>query len=604
MLIAVLLSLAVLIGWQYLFPAPQPGPAPVAEQPAGFEGEAGAPSTGGPGSSTDPGRDAAAGEGADTAAAEAAPEESYEPVSASREEEVVIETDLYRAVLTNRGGQLVSFVLGAHESHDGRPVDLVRSRAEGPYPYAFVDRSGEPLPLNSQLFAVDREADDSGTSVTFRYSGPEGIASKRFDFRGQGLFDVTVEVERPQRWALFIGPGIRNPSLEELENRFERRAAVYSVDGDVENLDTTGTEERISLPAGSLEWVGLEDTYFLSAVMPLEPVGGVVVAPYLLSEGESAGDWSFRDLPPEDELSEEEEEAGRDLGLIIRPDDRRLAFTSYWGAKKYQRLAAMDYGLEDTITIWGLLRPIAVPLLWALVWVYENVVHNYGWAIVLVTIVIKLILLPLTHKSFVSMRKMQELNPQMQKIRSKWRGKLRDKQGKMNMEAQRKMNEEMQELYREAGVNPVGGCLPMLLQMPVLFAFYQLLTTAVELRGAPWMLWITDLSRPSFVVGGFPFEPLALVMGVTQVIQQRLTPMAGDPMQRKLMQAMPILFTLFFLGFPSGLVLYWLTNNLLTILQHSILQRSMSKKDDQPASGSSKGGSQKGSKSSRRVAKK
>ncbi len=600
MLIAVLLSLAVLIGWQYLFPAPQPGQMPVADQPASVEGEDGAAT---------PGRDAAQSAGEDgpdfaQVAAEAAPEETYEPVSASREEEVVIETDLYRAVLTNRGGQLVSFVLGTHDSHDGNPVDLVRSRSDGPYPYAFVDPSGEPLALNGQLFAVEREEGDGDTSVTFRYSGPEGIASKRFEFRGQGLFDVTVEVARPQRWALFIGPGIRNPSPEELENRFERRAAVYRMDGDVENLETTGTEARLSLPPGSLEWVGLEDTYFLSAIIPREPVGGVVVAPYLLSEGSAAADWSFRELPPEAELSKAEEEAPRDLGLIIRPDDGRLALTSYWGAKKYQRLSAMDYQLEETITIWSLLRPIAVPLLWALVWVYDNVVHNYGWAIVLVTIVIKLILLPLTHKSFVSMRKMQDLNPQMQAIRAKWRGKLRDKQGKMNMEAQRKMNEEMQELYREAGVNPIGGCLPMLLQMPVLFAFYQLLTTAVELRGAPWLLWITDLSRPSFVVGGFPFEPLALVMGVTQVIQQRLTPMAGDPMQRKLMQAMPILFTLFFLGFPSGLVLYWLTNNLLTILQHSILQRTMSKKDDQPASDASKRGSQKGSKSSRRVAKK
>ena len=602
MLIAVLLSLAVLIGWQQLFPAPQPGQQRVSEtttadQPAGVGSEGAATRGGDPASPFD---SPSAG-----AEAEVEPEEAYEPVSASREEEVVVETDLYRAVLTNRGGQLVSFVLSGHESHNGDAVDLVRSRADGAYPYAFVDPSGQPLPLNGQLFAVERGENSGGaTSVTFLYSGPEGVASKRFDFSEQGLFDVTVEVERPARWALFIGPGIRNPSLEELENRFERRAAVYRMDGEVENLDTTGTEERISLPAGALEWVGLEDTYFLSAVIPREPVGGVVVAPYLLSEGSAGGDWSFRDLPPEDELTEEEEEAGRDLGLIIRPDDGRLALTSYWGAKKYQRLSAMDYGLEETITIWSLLRPIAVPLLWALVWVYENVVHNYGWAIVLVTIVIKLILLPLTHKSFVSMRKMQELNPQMQAIRAKWKSKLRDKQGKMNMEAQRKMNEEMQELYREAGVNPVGGCLPMVLQMPVLFAFYQLLTTAVELRGAPWMLWITDLSQPSFVVGGFPFEPLALVMGVTQVIQQRLTPMAGDPMQRKLMQAMPILFTLFFLGFPSGLVLYWLTNNLLTILQHSILQRSMSKKDDQSASGDSKHGTQKGSKSSRRVAKK
>lgn len=599
-LTAVLLSLAVLIGWQYLFPPPEraPLPAPAAVEEVAVGASATAPAPGAPP------RTAGEGTAAEDPSGTAVAEETYEPISAGAEEEVVVETDLYRAVFTNRGGQLLSFVLGDHESRGGGAVDLVRGRSQGPYPFAFVDPSGRPLPLNEQLFAVERGSEDGDPVLTFRHRGPAGVAEKRFRFRGEGLFDVQVEVERPNDWALFVGPGIRNPSLEELENRFERRAAVYRSDGDVENLDTMGTEERITLPAGQLDWVGLEDTYFLSAIMPTAPVGGVTVVPYLLSEDE-AGGWSFTDLPPEDELTEAQEDQGRDLALVVRPDNGQLAFTSYWGAKKYQRLKAMGYGLEETITIWSLLRPIAVPLLWALVWVYDNVVHNYGWAIVLVTIVIKLLLMPLTHKSFVSMRKMQQLNPQMQAIRAKWRSKLRDKKGKMNLDAQRQMNEEMQELYRTAGVNPVGGCLPMVLQMPVLFAFYQLLTTAVELRGEPWMLWITDLSRPSFVVGGFPFEPLALVMGVTQVIQQRLTPMAGDPMQRKLMQAMPILFTLFFLGFPSGLVLYWLTNNLLTILQHSILQRTMSKKDDQPApSGKKQRGAQKGSKNSRRVASK
>ena len=599
-LIAVLLSLAVLVGWQYFFPTPQPVPPSAApegqatavdpvspDRRSGEPGETLSAEAGGLDADPD-----AAGEGA----AEAAP--ARPAIAAQGEREVVVETELYRAVLTNRGGQLVSFVLGGHESHDGDAVDLVRRRGQGAYPYAYVDTAGAPLPLNDALFTVEeRDRPDGKRLVTFRHRGPAGDATKSYAFGPEGVFELVAETVEPRDWALFVGPGIRNPSAEELENRFERRAAVYRVDGEVENLDTAGTEERISLPAGNVDWVGLEDTYFLSAVMPDEPVGGVTVVPYLLESAEGGG-WGFRDLPPEDQLTEEEEDAGRDLGLIIRPLDDRLALTSYWGAKKYQRLSALDYGLEDTITIWGLLRPIAVPLLWALVWVYDNVVSNYGWAIVLVTVGIKLILLPLTHKSFVSMRKMQELNPQMQAIRKKWRGKLRDKQGKMNLEAQRKMNEEMQELYREAGVNPIGGCLPMLLQMPVLFAFYQLLTTAVELRGAPWALWITDLSRPSFVVGGFPFEPLALVMGVTQVIQQRLTPMAGDPMQRKLMQAMPILFTLFFLGFPSGLVLYWLTNNLLTILQHSILQRTLSKKDDQPASGGKSRGAQKRSQGS------
>ena len=407
-----------------------------------------------------------------------------------------------------------------------------------------------------------------------RYADDGVRAEKRFLFHDNGVFDASVEVERLRDWSLLVGPGIRNPSEAELKNRFERRSAVYETGDDLKRLQPNGTAEREELPAGALRWVGLEDTYFLTALIPQQPLRTVTVIPYLAVPSNGDG-WIFRPLPPKDELTDEEEDLPRDLAVVITPIDGSIDLRAYWGAKKYQRLADLPYDLERTVTIWSWLRPIAVPILWALLWIHDNLVHNYGWAIVLVTILIKLLLSPLTHKSFVSMRKMQKLNPQMQAIRAKWRGKLRDKQGKMNLDAQRQMNEEMQNLYKTAGVNPAGGCLPMILQMPVLFAFYQLLTASVELRGQPWILWITDLTQP--------FWPLAVVMGATQFIQQRMTPMAGDPMQRRLMQAMPLVWTLFFLKFPSGLVLYWLTNNVLTILQQGILNRILSKHDDESA---------------------
>jgi YidC/Oxa1 family membrane protein insertase len=588
-LIAVLLSLAVLIGWQFLFPTPErpmPPAEPVAETPAA-EAPALPPA----------GETAAAGEPEPAAGLETGGEEPVEPVAADREREVVVDAEHYRAVLSNRGGQLVAFVLKDHKSRDGELLDLVRRREGGPYPFAFVDAAGEPLALNDQLFAVERSTVDGRVQVVLRYAGDAGRAEKRFLFHEDGLFDVEVEVQRPRDWALFFGPGLRNPSADELEDRFAQRAAVYEVGEEVERLQPAGTEERTALPVGQLRWVGLEDNYFLAALMPRAPLRGVSVIPYLGEPTPQQG-WGFRPLPPEAELTEAEEDLPRDLGLLVAPVGETIDLQAYWGAKKYQRLKQLEpYHLERTVTIWSWLRPIAVPILWGLLWIHDNVVHNYGWAIVLVTLIIKIILAPLTHKSFVSMRKMQDLNPQMQAVRAKWRGKLRDKQGKMNLEAQRQMNEEIQQLYRSAGVNPAGGCLPMILQMPVLFAFYQLLTAAVELRGAPWILWIDDLSRPD------PFYALPIIMGVTQFLQQRLTPMAGDPMQRKLMQAMPIVWTLFFLGFPSGLVLYWLTNNVLTILQQGILNR-VHKKDDETAPAAKAAKAQKGSKSSRRVASK
>jgi YidC/Oxa1 family membrane protein insertase len=167
------------------------------------------------------------------------------------------------------------------------------------------------------------------------------------------------------------------------------------------------------------------------------------------------------------------------------------------------------------------------------------------------------------------MRRMQKLNPRIQAIRDRYRTKLRDKQGRPNMESQRKMNEEVMALYKAEGVNPAGGCLPLVLQMPILFAFYRLLTTAAELRGAPWILWITDLSIKD------PYYILPIVMGLTQFLQVLWSPQVGDPTQRRLFMFMPLMMTVFFLSFPSGLVLYWLTNSILTIAQQGVYNRML-----------------------------
>lgn len=570
-LLAVVLSLAVLVAWQILVPAPVPVPSPPRT-------EGGAPTETArreAAAADDAAEDGATAEPAERARAEGAEGESepaveapsaVEPISAAAEERVIVETDLYRVELTNRGAQIVSFRLKDHRSHDGGPVDLVRVRDVGdPYPFALVTPDGEPTELQDALFAVERGTEEGDPTVTFRHAGPAGVAEKRFVFRSQGLFSATVEVDRPRAWGLFLGPGLRNPSAEELENRFERRDAFYATASGMETLDPREAEGETVLPGSGLESLGLEDTYFLTAIVPRGGLAGVQAVPYLMERPEEGGAWRFIPLPAE--LTEEQEEAVRDYALVLRPEDDRLDLVAYWGAKKYDRLASFEgYELEKTVNL-GWFGIIALPILWGLLWLHDNVVHNYGWAIVLMTVAIKVLLLPLTHKSYVSMQKMQQLNPRMQAIRAKWRGKLRDKQGKMNFDAQRQMNEEIRQLYAEEGVNPAGGCVPMLLQLPILFAFYQLLSTAVELRGAPWIGWIHDLSAPD------PIYALPIIMGATQFIQTRMTPMAGDPMQRRIMQLMPLIWLIFFLGFPAGLVLYWLTNNVLTIAQTGIYQR-------------------------------
>ena len=259
------------------------------------------------------------------------------------------------------------------------------------------------------------------------------------------------------------------------------------------------------------------------------------------------------------------------MDVLVRPTNGRLSAEAYWGPKVYDDLATLPYGLEKSVEL-GPFGFLSRPLLYGLRWIHENVVSNWGWAIILMTVAIRLVLFPLNHKSVVSMQKMQEVNPKIQAIRQKYRSKLKDKQGRPNPEAQRKMNEEIMALYKQEGVNPAGGCLPLLLQIPVLFAFYSLLSTAIELRYAPWIGWIHDLSAPD------PLLILPIVMGASQFLQQKLTPTAGDPMQRRIMMLLPIFFTILFLGFPSGLVLYWLTNNLLGIAQQVVYKRMKDKK--------------------------
>jgi YidC/Oxa1 family membrane protein insertase len=223
------------------------------------------------------------------------------------------------------------------------------------------------------------------------------------------------------------------------------------------------------------------------------------------------------------------------------------------GPKDFDVLAAVDGQLVRIIDF-GMFSWLAVPLLRALKSI-NGYVGNYGWSIIILTILINAAMFPLRHKSMVSMKKLQKLQPEIKIIQDRY-AKL-----KATDPARQKMNTEMMALYKEHGVNPASGCLPMLLTMPVLFAFYQMLSKAIEVRGAPFGLWIQDLSRHD------PYYVTPILMGVTMLWQQKMTPSSVDPAQQKMMLMMPIFFTAFFLWAPSGLALYFLLSNLLAIGQ-------------------------------------
>jgi YidC/Oxa1 family membrane protein insertase len=552
MFLAILLSLAVLVGWQYFFPLDQPPPQ---EPPAAASPSAPGATPGPAVPSPTPGT-ASSAPGTAAEAPAGTPSPPTPPITAAKEERVVVDTERFRAEFSNRGAQLVSFVLKElRKGSVGRDLELVRGRRDLAYPFGLVGDGLAPHPLNAALFAIEER---SANGVTFRYNGPEGSASKRFRFDANGLFRAEIGVTAgAPGWRVLLGPGVRNLTSEETGSQYLKRRAIYLTADDVETLDPVKAEETVPLPA-AVRWVGLEDNYYLAAVIPDRGFAGATAVPLLVEEAPQGT--RFTPVPPEDAITREQGKLPREYALLLAPAGPELTVTSYWGAKEYDRLRSLPFDLQQSVDL-GIFGLLALPLLAGLHWIHDNLVANYGWAIILMTILIKIVLLPLTHRSYVSMQKMQQLNPKMQSIRDRYKGKMRDKQGRPNLEAQRKMNEEIMGLYRSEGVNPAGGCLPMLLQLPILFAFYNLLTAAVELRHAPWIFWIHDLSTKD------PFYVLPVVMAGTQFIQTKMTPMAGDPMQRRIFQLMPIFMLVFFLPSPSGLVLYWLTNNVLTILQ-------------------------------------
>jgi YidC/Oxa1 family membrane protein insertase len=562
LLLFFVLSLAILLGWQWLMPSPaRRPPAPTEATPIATGAPLGpaepAPSVAPTSPSPAP----------TSPSAQAVSLETGPPMAAATEQQVVIDNPELRAVFTNRGAQLLSFQLKNHRDESGKALELVRSRSDAVWPLGLVGRDLRPLPIDQALFAVRRERDAEGHEVLrFEYRGPLGAARKVVRMlEPGGLLGLEVEASTPG-WGIVLGPGVRNPGAKELESKRQPRQAIYRAEGEVEIIPAPGTEGRVGLPVASLSWVGVEDNYFLSVLVPESPLAEAIVQPVALQAAGPGRPYRLIPFDKEEALPPAERELPRDLRVIVFPRGQVLTGTAYLGAKEYEQLARLPWGLEESLQ-WGIWGFLSRPLLWALLWIHDHMVANYGWAIALLTLGLRVLLFPLTWTSQRSMARMQELQPRMQAIRQKYRGKLRDKNGRMDLEAQRRMNEEMQELFKSEGANPYGGCLPILAQIPVFFALFTMLRSAVELRYAPWILWIHDLSEPD------PYYVLPILMGASQVYQQKLTPMSGDPMQRRLMQLFPWIFTAFSVTFPAGLVLYWTVNNLVTILQTMAFMR-------------------------------
>jgi YidC/Oxa1 family membrane protein insertase len=542
LLVAILLTFIVLTVYQWMMPTPplQPGAKP------GPTTSAGAASGAAPG---------ALAQGSPTAAATSAPAvPAVETVLAeTAERRIAIDNGLVHAVFSNRGGVLVSWELTQYHDARGKALDLVPhdvpANAVKPFSLKLAD-AAETERLNSALYRVQAGTPDTISATTtpaaviFEYQDASGLhVRKQFRLDPNSyvveLTPTVMDGEQALNPRIQWGPGLGDVTALAAGGNVRRAEAIFEITG--KSPTRIAATKLAATPhyQGSYEFAGIDTHYFIAvAIKP-----GAAELDYQAIAVPIAGS-----TPP----------VARDyVSYDIHYQQPVKAARFFVGPKHFQTLRKADPELVRAVWF-GMFAFLAVPLLSALNWIH-GFVGNYGWSIIVLTIIINAAMFPLRHKSFVSMKKMQAIQPQVKAIQDRY-AKL-----KVTDPARQKMNTELMELYRSKGVNPASGCIPMLLTMPVLLAFYGLLSESIELRGAPFIFWLKDLSVAD------PYYVTPILMGISQIVQQKMTPMTGaDPVQQKMMLFMPVVFTFLFITSPSGLALYWFFSNVLVIGQQQL----------------------------------
>ena len=379
------------------------------------------------------------------------------------------------------------------------------------------------------------------------------MVTHQLTYRVQGrsyLIDLAVKVTNTSSQPL---QGIAQ--LHQINSPFEGKNASSTflftgpsafINGQLHEIKAKEFADGAKTISGKIEWAGYASSYFLCGILPVADSG----VNFTMQGTDAVAATTV---------------AGN-LDTLQPGQAKEYAYHVFYGPKKLTLLQDLGYNLDKAVNF-GWFDVIAKPTLWLLNFFY-GFFRNYGIAIILVTVLFKAVFWPITQKGMKSMKNMQKLQPKMVKIKEKYK------------DDPAKMNQEVMNLYKTYKVNPLGGCLPMVLQIPIFFALYKVLLQCIELRHAPFMLWITDLSAPDRLwigfnlpyLGGLPV--LTLLMGASMFLQQKLTPTTADPTQAKIMMFLPVVFTFMFLNFASGLVLYWFVNNLLAILQQYMINRT------------------------------
>lgn len=538
---AIVLSFIVLFTWNYFFVDKKPLPETAVEGPV-------EPSP----SRTLPPDDAGNSETTGVINKELSLSSNKPSGTRQTQRTITIDTPLYSVQLSNQGAVIKSMTLKNYREHaapDASLKEMVSTDLSNGTLQLSLERQSV-AGLEDALFTTDfdgyrLDVSHQPRDLTFTWHSPEGITfQKTYTFKPDTYlvgYNVTLlnQTQRVIKDNLLISLVTKAPEDKRMYG-FEGPFAL--IDNHVEKVKIKKIEEKDTY-TGNVKWVAVTDRYFMSSVIPVNI--------------QQAG----MHLKLKDNILKTQYQ--QSIGTLLPGNNRRYDFQLYMGPKSVSVLKEQGHELKKAVDF-GFFDFLAKPFLLLMNLIYQFI-PNYGIAIIILTILIKIVFWPLGTKSYLSMNEMKKLQPLMAKIREKYKN---DKQ---------KMNAEIMNLYKTYKVNPVSGCLPIIVQMPIFFALYRMLYEAIELRHAPFLGWINDLSAPDrllhfdfaipFMQPPYGIPVLTIIMGATMFLQQKLSPQAGDPAQAKMMMFMPLVFTVIFINFSSGLVLYWLVNNILSIAQ-------------------------------------
>jgi YidC/Oxa1 family membrane protein insertase len=472
---------------------------------------------------------------------------------------VTVKTPLYKIQISEKGGVFKSYVLNNYRETidaDSPLLEMISPDISGgTIRLGFAGNSLTGLDdaiFKSEVKEDSVEINDKSKEISFVWISPQGVVvEKKFLFSPEtymvGL-SVTIKnlSSKTFRDSLTLTL-VREADVKESRYGFTGPSAL--INNKLKQIKTKKIKDK-SLYTGNIKWVAVQSRYFMSAIIPDEAIDAGM---HLYMDNEILQN---RYVHPESVI---------DSGV-----ENVFKYKLFFGPKSMKVLKRVDYDLVKAVHF-GMFDIIAKPCVWIMNFLYDHFISNYGIAIIILTLFTKILLWPLGNKSYKSMAEMKKIQPLMAEIKEKYK------------DDKKRMNEEVMGLYKTYKVNPMGGCLPMLAQIPIFFALYRMLYEAIELRHAPFFWWINDLSAPDrlfrfdvsipFMQPPYGIPVLTIIMGASMFIQQKMSPPMGDPAQAKMMMLMPLVFTVMFVNFSSGLVLYWLVNNIISMAQQYYIQK-------------------------------